>query len=99
MFGWGEAMRSGSAGADPRLRVRVIGGLLAALLLASCAPAPTTPGRSAADQPGAPAGSSGGTKTLRIYNLLAYDDLWQRVPVHEHVQFCVMRHAGECQVR
>ena len=26
-----------------------------------------------------------GAKTLRIYNLLAYDDLWQRVPVHEHV--------------
>ena len=26
-----------------------------------------------------------GHKTLRIYNLLAYDDLWQRVPVHEHV--------------
>jgi ectoine hydroxylase-related dioxygenase (phytanoyl-CoA dioxygenase family) len=26
-----------------------------------------------------------GHKTLRIYNLLAYDDVWQRVPVHEHV--------------
>ena len=26
-----------------------------------------------------------GERTLRIYNLLAYDDLWQRVPVHEHV--------------
>src|SRR4051812_41048365 len=26
-----------------------------------------------------------GHHTLRIYNLLAYDDLWQRVPVHEHV--------------
>jgi len=26
-----------------------------------------------------------GHKTLRIYNLLAYEDLWQRVPVHEHV--------------
>jgi len=26
-----------------------------------------------------------GHKTLRIYNLLAYDDLWQRVPVHDHV--------------
>jgi len=26
-----------------------------------------------------------GHKTLRIYNLLAYDALWQRVPVHEHV--------------
>jgi ectoine hydroxylase-related dioxygenase (phytanoyl-CoA dioxygenase family) len=26
-----------------------------------------------------------GHHTLRIYNLLAYDDLWQRVPVHQHV--------------
>jgi len=26
-----------------------------------------------------------GHKTLRIYNLLAYDDVWQRVPVHAHV--------------
>jgi ectoine hydroxylase-related dioxygenase (phytanoyl-CoA dioxygenase family) len=26
-----------------------------------------------------------GHQTLRIYNLLAYDDVWQRVPVHEHV--------------
>jgi ectoine hydroxylase-related dioxygenase (phytanoyl-CoA dioxygenase family) len=26
-----------------------------------------------------------GKRTLRIYNLLAYDDLWQRVPVHDHV--------------
>src|SRR5256885_1149788 len=26
-----------------------------------------------------------GERTRRIYNLLAYDDLWQRVPVHEHV--------------
>ena len=26
-----------------------------------------------------------GHKTLRVYNLLAYDDLWQRVPVHDHV--------------
>jgi ectoine hydroxylase-related dioxygenase (phytanoyl-CoA dioxygenase family) len=26
-----------------------------------------------------------GHHTLRIYNLLAFDDLWQRVPVHEHV--------------
>ncbi len=26
-----------------------------------------------------------GHRTLRIYNLLAYDDVWQRVPVHEHV--------------
>src|SRR3954453_4508140 len=26
-----------------------------------------------------------GHRTLRIYNLLAYEDLWQRVPVHEHV--------------
>ena len=26
-----------------------------------------------------------GHKTLRIYNLLAYDDVWQRVPVHESV--------------
>src|SRR5438093_6169106 len=59
-------MRSGSAGADPRLRVQVIGWLMAVLLLASCAPASTIPGRSAADQPGAPAGSSRGTKTLRI---------------------------------
>jgi ectoine hydroxylase-related dioxygenase (phytanoyl-CoA dioxygenase family) len=26
-----------------------------------------------------------GHKTLRIYNLLAYDDLWQQVPVHDRV--------------
>ncbi len=26
-----------------------------------------------------------GHQTLRVYNLLAYDDVWQRVPVHEHV--------------
>src|SRR5882757_7099417 len=26
-----------------------------------------------------------GHNTLRIYNLLAYDDLWQQVPVHVHV--------------
>jgi ectoine hydroxylase-related dioxygenase (phytanoyl-CoA dioxygenase family) len=26
-----------------------------------------------------------GHKTLRIYNLLAYDDVWQRVPVHARV--------------
>jgi ectoine hydroxylase-related dioxygenase (phytanoyl-CoA dioxygenase family) len=26
-----------------------------------------------------------GHKTLRVYNLLAYDDVWQRVPVHRHV--------------
>src|SRR5713101_5447235 len=26
-----------------------------------------------------------GERTLRIYNLLAYNDLWQCVPVHEHV--------------
>jgi len=26
-----------------------------------------------------------GKRTLRIYNLLAYDKLWQRVPVHDHV--------------
>jgi ectoine hydroxylase-related dioxygenase (phytanoyl-CoA dioxygenase family) len=26
-----------------------------------------------------------GHKTLRIYNLLAYDDVWQRVPVHPNV--------------
>jgi ectoine hydroxylase-related dioxygenase (phytanoyl-CoA dioxygenase family) len=26
-----------------------------------------------------------GHHTLRIYNLLAYDDVWQQVPVHEHV--------------
>ena len=26
-----------------------------------------------------------GHSTLRVYNLLAYDDVWQRVPVHEHV--------------
>src|SRR5262245_53218952 len=26
-----------------------------------------------------------GHKTLRVYNLLAYDDVWQRVPVHSHV--------------
>jgi ectoine hydroxylase-related dioxygenase (phytanoyl-CoA dioxygenase family) len=26
-----------------------------------------------------------GHKTLRVYNLLAYDDVWQRVPVHPHV--------------
>ncbi len=26
-----------------------------------------------------------GHQTLRIYNLLAYDDLWQRVPVHDRV--------------
>src|SRR5690242_2519984 len=26
-----------------------------------------------------------GRKTLRVYNLLAFDDIWQRVPVHEHV--------------
>jgi ectoine hydroxylase-related dioxygenase (phytanoyl-CoA dioxygenase family) len=26
-----------------------------------------------------------GHHTLRIYNLLAFDDLWQRVPVHGHV--------------
>ena len=26
-----------------------------------------------------------GHQTLRIYNLLAFDDVWQRVPVHEHV--------------
>src|ERR1700704_2279324 len=26
-----------------------------------------------------------GHHTLRIYNLLAYDDLWQRVPVHGRV--------------
>ncbi len=26
-----------------------------------------------------------GHHTLRIYNLLAYDDVWQRVPVHDHV--------------
>src|SRR5437899_1070724 len=26
-----------------------------------------------------------GHKTLRVYNLLAYDDVWQRVPVHDHV--------------
>ena len=26
-----------------------------------------------------------GKRTLRIYNLLAYDELWQRVPVHDHV--------------
>ena len=26
-----------------------------------------------------------GHRTLRIYNLLAYEDLWQRVPVHECV--------------
>ena len=26
-----------------------------------------------------------GHKTLRVYNLLAYDDLWQQVPVHQHV--------------
>ena len=26
-----------------------------------------------------------GHHTLRVYNLLAYDDVWQRVPVHEHV--------------
>src|SRR3954466_11734009 len=26
-----------------------------------------------------------GHHTLRIYNLLAYDKAWQRVPVHEHV--------------
>src|SRR3954447_8887550 len=26
-----------------------------------------------------------GHKTLRIYNLLAFDDVWQRVPVHPHV--------------
>src|SRR3990172_167085 len=26
-----------------------------------------------------------GTKTLRVYNLLAYGKLWERIPVHEHV--------------
>jgi ectoine hydroxylase-related dioxygenase (phytanoyl-CoA dioxygenase family) len=26
-----------------------------------------------------------GHHTLRVYNLLAYDDVWQHVPVHEHV--------------
>src|SRR5437588_5756671 len=26
-----------------------------------------------------------GHKTLRVYNLLAFDDVWQRVPVHERV--------------
>jgi ectoine hydroxylase-related dioxygenase (phytanoyl-CoA dioxygenase family) len=26
-----------------------------------------------------------GHKTLRVYNLLAFDDIWQRVPVHERV--------------
>jgi len=26
-----------------------------------------------------------GERTLRIYNLLAFDPVWQRVPVHEHV--------------
>src|SRR5487761_2722400 len=26
-----------------------------------------------------------GHNTLRIYNLLGYDDVWQRVPVHDHV--------------
>jgi ectoine hydroxylase-related dioxygenase (phytanoyl-CoA dioxygenase family) len=26
-----------------------------------------------------------GHKTLRVYNLLAFDRVWQRVPVHEHV--------------
>jgi ectoine hydroxylase-related dioxygenase (phytanoyl-CoA dioxygenase family) len=26
-----------------------------------------------------------GHKTLRVYNLLAFDDVWQRVPVHDHV--------------
>src|SRR5689334_2993123 len=26
-----------------------------------------------------------GHHTLRIYNLLAYDDVWQRVPVHSSV--------------
>ena len=26
-----------------------------------------------------------GHKTLRVYNLLAFDDVWQQVPVHEHV--------------
>src|SRR5262245_57652744 len=26
-----------------------------------------------------------GHRTLRIYNLLAFDDVWQRVPVHAHV--------------
>src|ERR1700730_2517592 len=26
-----------------------------------------------------------GHKTLRVYNLLAFDDVWQRVPVHPSV--------------
>jgi ectoine hydroxylase-related dioxygenase (phytanoyl-CoA dioxygenase family) len=26
-----------------------------------------------------------GHRTLRVYNLLAFDDVWQRVPVHPHV--------------
>jgi ectoine hydroxylase-related dioxygenase (phytanoyl-CoA dioxygenase family) len=26
-----------------------------------------------------------GHKTLRVYNLLAFDDVWQQVPVHHHV--------------
>ena len=31
-----------------------------------------------------------GHQTLRIYNLLAFDDVWQRVPVHEHVLPCLL---------
>src|SRR6478752_5924478 len=26
-----------------------------------------------------------GHRTLRVYNLLAFDDVWQKVPVHDHV--------------
>jgi ectoine hydroxylase-related dioxygenase (phytanoyl-CoA dioxygenase family) len=32
-----------------------------------------------------------GHQTLRIYNLLAFDDVWQRVPVHTHVLTVVER--------
>src|SRR3954452_11340320 len=33
-----------------------------------------------------PAGNSfEGARTLRVYNLLAHGEVWQRVPLHEHV--------------